>query len=164
MTAGLSEESLLCTRCGLCCMGALHHQAALDADEVKRAASLGLPVREGSARPVFALPCPKLERATCTIYDQRPRVCPRYACRLLEQVREGRDLSSAMAVVAEAQRLGAEMREVLGGDVTYPGARTRLEAGSCSPPELLTIIAFNTYIDRHFRNSDEGPILNMELC
>jgi Fe-S-cluster containining protein len=162
MTEVPSAESRLCTSCGLCCTGALHDEATLNWDEIEPAAAIGLPVRQGTTQPSFALPCPKLEGATCTIYGVRPRVCARYACRLLEQVREGRTLQSALPVVAEARRLAAELAEALPPGTLFPAARAALEAGTGPAPVQLRSFAFNHFLDRHFRNRAEGNILQSE--
>ena len=42
----LSKGSQLCTQCGLCCTGALHHFAVLEPDELEFARELGLTLRE----------------------------------------------------------------------------------------------------------------------
>ncbi len=75
----------LCTSCGLCCAGALHDTAALDEDEQDAARALGLPL----AGDDFALPCPRLAGTRCTVLAERPRVCGRYRCGLLQEVEAG---------------------------------------------------------------------------
>lgn len=163
MTEPMSDESALCTACGLCCTGALHDWAHLDENEVDAAAALGLPVGPPSAPPRFSLPCPKLSGATCTIYGARPRVCAAYACRLLEQVREGRPLDDALRVVAEAHRLAGELRAALGPGVSYSDNRAHIFEPSRDPATQLSSFAFTHYLDRHFRNRKEGPVLTSEL-
>ena len=82
----LSIGSKLCTKCGLCCTGALHDRAVLEPEEVEFASDLGLYVR-AEGRPTFALPCKYLQGCACTIYSKRPKVCARYQCQLLDDVR-----------------------------------------------------------------------------
>ncbi|NJC06121.1 Fe-S-cluster containining protein [Sphingomonas kaistensis] len=158
----MNVESQLCTSCGLCCTGALHDGAKLEPDEVEPAIAVGLPVLEGTAPTLFALPCPKLEGATCTIYGSRPRVCAAYACRLLEEVRGGRHLDSALPLVAEARRLAGELQAALAPGATFPDSRTERRAGSGSAEVLMRSFALDHYLDRHFRNRSEGPILSSE--
>ena len=164
MTGAMSAETALCTSCGLCCTGALHDLAALDQDELAPAAALGLPVRAASLPHGFALPCPRLDGTSCTIYASRPRVCAAYACQLLEDVRGGRDLASALPVVAEARRLASELHAVLPPGANLPAARAMLTAGTSPAATRLLTFALDTYLDRHFRNGREGPILKSESC
>lgn len=162
MNEELSDESALCTACGLCCSGALHDNAILEDGEVQTAEALGLPVDQTSAEQRFSLPCPKLEGSFCTIYGSRPRVCGAYACRLLEQVRGGRSLDSALPLVAEARRLGCELEAVLPPGMSLPAIRAGLSEGSLPAPLQLRAFALTHYLDRHFRNRNEGPILKLE--
>nr|WP_314445207.1 YkgJ family cysteine cluster protein [uncultured Sphingomonas sp.] len=162
MNEAPSAESALCTSCGLCCTGALHDQATLEPRELEEAATIGLPVRT-TPEPSFALPCPKLDGSICTIYGQRPRVCAAYACRLLEEVRGGRDLATTLPVVNEARRLADELRAHLSGE-TFPDARAGLVSGTIPAAARLRQFALSTYLDRHFRNRNEGTILKQETC
>lgn len=160
----MNVESQLCTSCGLCCTGALHDGAKLEADEIEPALAIGLPVQRDASPTVFALPCPKLEGATCTIYGSRPRVCAVYACRLLEEVRGGRSLDSALPLVAEARRLAGELQAALDPGVSFPASRTQRRVGSGSAEVLMRSFALDHYLDRHFRNRSEGPILSSETA
>jgi hypothetical protein len=137
-------------------------QAVLDPDEIEHAAALGLHVRPQASPPGFALPCPKLDGAHCTIYGQRPRACGRYICRLLQEVRDGRDLATALPVVAEAQRLAADLKATLGPGVTLPEGRAALKGRTAFTPELLKTLALSRYLDKHFRGAHEGPTLDLE--
>lgn len=163
MTEAMSDESALCTACGLCCTGALHDYAQLQEDEVGPAEAIGLPVDRASTKPRFLMPCPKLDGSFCTIYGARPRVCSGYACRLLEEVRGGRPLHSALPVVAEARRLGEELRAALPPGLSLPAIRRSLFAPDRPAPIQLRAIAFTHYLDRHFRNGKEGTMLKSEL-
>lgn len=162
MIAGMSDESALCTACGLCCTGALHDDAYLEEDEVEAALAIGLPVISSATSPRFSLPCPKLSGATCTIYGARPRVCAAYACRLLEGVREGRSLGSALEVVAEAHRLAGRLSATLAPGETFPEVRAHSFDQGRSAAMQLNSLAFTHFLDRHFRNRKEGPVLASE--
>lgn len=162
----------LCTRCGLCCTGALHDGAVLDPDEVEAAAAIGLPVEE-TERARFMLPCPKLDGTYCTIYGSRPRVCGRYRCQLLQDLQAGEtSFATAAEKVATARSLADRASAVMPAGMTYPEARAlaaRPPANeSIDPSEQfeamrlrLAATALNLYIDRHFRNSRDGHIFEL---
>lgn len=162
MTGVMSDESLLCTACGLCCTGALHDAASLGEDEVEPAIAIGLPVLSSATSPRFSLPCPKLSAATCTIYEKRPRVCAAYVCRLLEDVREGRPLADALDIVGEARRLADILRRTMPAGETFSQSRLHSFDGQSSAAGQLASLALSHYLDRHFRNREEGPILSSE--
>lgn len=159
----LSPGSHLCTSCGLCCEGALHSNALLDEDEISDARALGLPVREDSERPLFSLPCPKLENSCCGIYGSRPQVCARYKSQLLQDLEHGRvDLDEALARVQTARHLLEQLREVMPDGMTMHETRV-LAVQSAEPPAgaeglqrlilKLRTTALQVYIDKFFRNS-----------
>ena len=165
------RSTALCTQCGLCCTGALHDHAVLDPDEVERARALGLTLRT-EGRPGFALPCPKLSGTCCSIYGERPRVCARFECALLERVNAGSiDPEVAASLVAEARRLAGSVVEHLPPGMTIPAARDQNErqgvGGPAAGPPLemrlrLAITALSLFLDRHFRKTSEGPLLWLE--
>jgi uncharacterized protein len=167
-----SLGSSLCTRCGLCCTGALHDRALLDSDEIAHAEGLGLPVRVAD-RPVFALPCPKLAGTLCSIYADRPRVCSRYKCQLLLDVEAGAvTLDAALATVAEARVLADLALEAMPEPMGFPEARVlvdRTPNESASDETLsrlsrlkLALTIFSLYLDRNFRKEKEGTLLLLE--
>ena len=161
----MSEEpnpgSRLCTACGLCCEGAIHEAAVLDDDELADAARHGLPLKPGD-RLRFALPCPKLEGAVCTIYGDRPRVCGRYRCGLLQRFEAGEVSAEAgLAHVAEAKRLAADFSAV--ARTVLPHSRDiAMGSEQAGTSVTLTAIALQLYLDRHFRNERDGRILRSD--
>ncbi len=172
ITGAESLGSSLCTQCGLCCTGALHDRALLDADEVADAERLGLPVRV-SDRPVFALPCPKLAGALCSIYADRPRVCSRYKCQLLLNLEAGViTLDAAMATVGEAHSLADRALEAMPDAMSLPEARALLDRKQQEPESgdaskglsrmKLALTIFTLYLDRNFRKDKEGTLLLLE--
>lgn len=170
-TAGTAPDnslgSALCTQCGLCCTGALHNAAVLDADEITAAWALGLPVLDRE-KPGFALPCPRLDGTVCTIYGSRPRVCSRYKCQLLQDLESGAvALDDALDRVGIAKALRREAERAMPQGMTLPQAReiTRISlaghadganAGNGDMELVLRTAAFNLYLDKHFRNSRDG--------
>ncbi len=164
--------SALCTECGLCCTGALHDYAVLDPDEVDYARSIGMTLRT-EGRPGFALPCPKLSGSCCSIYADRPKVCRRFRCGLLERLDNGLiDGAAAAAIVVEAKQYFAAVEAQMPDGMTIPVAR----ALSKSPPApgldadgrksemrlRLAVTALSLILDRHFRSSSEGKLLKLE--
>ena len=161
----------LCTRCGMCCTGAIHNAAVLDQDEVAAAAAVGLPVLDRPGRPGFALPCPKLCGTACTIFGQRPRVCSRYQCQLLLDYRAGKiGFDDAAAKVTYARKLQAAVHRQLPKGMAMPQARTLVAgdgAGSAmdrrSMLELrLGVTALELYLDKNFRSARDGRALEMK--
>lgn len=162
--ASQSPSSTLCTSCGLCCSGALHQAAVLDEDEVARARAIGLPVLN-RAKLSFAMPCPKLKGTCCTIYGNRPRVCSRYRCDLLQRLEDGRMLlEDAVRITQAAKPLVARLQELTPAGMTLPEVRAAAARPPSDtndmPPELrIAATAVAVYIDKHFRNAREGKLL-----
>ena len=167
-----SLGSALCTACGLCCTGALHNFAVLEPDEVGFASSIGLKLRT-EGRPGFALPCPKLSGSCCSIYVDRPRVCSRFECALLNAMEAGStSFEQASATVADARKLFDRAYSVLPEGMTLPMARAKfaapptagVDSGDRSSEMVLrlAITALSLFLDRHFRKSSEGTMLSLE--
>lgn len=162
-----SRGSDLCTQCGLCCNGALHNFAKLEPEEVEYASGLGLTLR-ASGRPGFALPCPMLEGTLCSIYGDRPKVCSRYKCKLLQELEAGAvTLDAAIGKVGTAKELVRRTASLLPEDMTMPGARALLPAAESDlradeMPLRLAITSLSLYLDRHFKHSREPKTLSLE--
>src|SRR5688572_3259518 len=75
--------SALCQACGMCCDGSLFGRARLDADEVPAAKKNRLRIVANGAS--FEQPCSALVDGACKIYDERPRACRGFVCRLRER-------------------------------------------------------------------------------
>lgn len=168
-----SLGSALCTECGLCCAGALHKAAVLDADEIADARALGLPVLERE-KPGFALPCPRLAGTFCTIYESRPRVCSRYKCQLLQNLEAGAiELDEALDKVSTAKSLRRQVEAVMPEGMTLPQARelgrASMVAGAddaTAPGDkrlVLQTAALELYLDKHFRNERDGRAFDLTL-
>lgn len=100
------DASSLCQDCGLCCNGALFSYAQVSSDEKERVEKLGFKIYERSRNKfVFDSPCPKLENSKCTIYQDRPKKCVGYFCRLAKNVVKGAEgLTQAQEIVSSAKR------------------------------------------------------------
>ncbi|MBA3666260.1 MAG: YkgJ family cysteine cluster protein [Sphingomonas sp.] len=139
------DATLLCTSCGICCAGDLHGAAVLDSDEVPVAERLGLTVRsDGELR--FELPCPRLSGSQCTVYPDRPRVCSRYKCVLLQNLEAGNiALEGALHHVAVAKQLVARAR------ADAPGESEQSERDLALMNRKLQWAAVRHYFDKFFR-------------
>lgn len=85
------EGEALCKECGLCCKGIFHPYAILYTEQdISIAKNANIPIRfdKDDNRHVFALPCPVFD-GKCSIYPDRPSVCPKHKCGLLEGVIHG---------------------------------------------------------------------------
>ena len=160
-------------QCGLCCTGALHDAAVLDPDEVSPALAIGLPVLDRE-KPGFKLPCPKLEGTMCSIYGNRPRVCGRYRCNLLQEFEAGSiSLSDALERVKTAKALSAQVQASMPDGISLPQARAMRTArpeDSKQDNELsyggrmelkLRTTALDLYLDKYFRNSRDTHMLEL---
>jgi hypothetical protein len=138
----------------------MHHAVLLVDGEADTARALGLDVDDG-IKPVFALPCPKLEGTLCGVYDRRLSSCGYYRCQLLRNLDEGKvELDDALAKVRVARVALAGVQEMLPPGMSLRRARTIAtggEAADDATPELrLRITALTYYLDRHFMNDDDG--------
>ncbi|GMU22720.1 MAG: hypothetical protein AMXMBFR13_28050 [Phycisphaerae bacterium] len=80
-----AEAQMDCTTCGACCR--VNH-VPVEPDEIERLASLAkLPVldfrrqyldTDDDGDPALPAPCPFLDGARCTVYEDRPVVCREY--------------------------------------------------------------------------------------
>lgn len=165
----VAQASSLCTQCGLCCMGAIHVRAVLDEDEVQAASAIGLPTYRHGDRAVFALPCPKLVGTACSIFGQRPRVCSRYQCQLLQDFRAGEvPFEAATKKVTIASDLLRSVRNFMPRGMSLHDACALMDAKvkpstAMSEGALaqlrLRVIALEVYLDRNFRASRDGQML-----
>lgn len=122
--------SKLCMECALCCDGSLFVKAHLFKDEMMSSRSLGLKVHTHGDGVAFYQPCPLLKQNGCTRYGdpERPKVCGKFRCKLLESYLTGVvDLESALQTVHSTRSLLADLQKSspFGRDqhVTYNGIR-----------------------------------------
>ncbi len=108
--------SRLCRACGMCCSGAFLAYAELEDDEVERLRR-HLPILPATAERAthFALPCGAHDAQTgCTLYEERPATCAKYACKLLRGLRVGSvDVETALRRVDAIRTLYARLDAVL---------------------------------------------------
>lgn len=109
----MSDLHALCRACGMCCDGTLFGRAQLDADEIDVARRLRLRVvQSASSSASFEQRCSALAGDGCTIYDERPRSCRRFVCRLHDRARAGNgSLDEHLGRVRRARELLAHLEE-----------------------------------------------------
>lgn len=158
---GAGSATTLCTSCGLCCMGVLHHAVLLIDGVIDDALAAGLEAGTIEGRPVFALPCPRLEGTRCGIYDRRPGSCGYYRCQLLRDLDDGKtDLATALHRVRAARAQFDEAKRAMPPGLSLRQAQAiamgREDHPDATPDLRLRMTALNYYLDRHFRNEDDG--------
>jgi Fe-S-cluster containining protein len=120
-----AELARLCGSCGLCCDGSLFGRVDLEPDEVepaKRGRLRVLRSEKGFEQPCAALSPSEhgLAERHCSVYEDRPRSCRRFTCRLYERHRrDGGSVEERLAVVRRVRLLVA-----------------RLEASGLTPADL----------------------------
>jgi hypothetical protein len=94
----------LCKSCGLCCDGSLFGRVPLEPDEIDAARTNRLPI-VGDAQ-AFEQPCTAYVQNACICYDERPRACHRFICRLYARhEREGGPLAPRLEAVRRTREL-----------------------------------------------------------
>ena len=108
------DGSLLCQSCGLCCSGTLYNGVALDEEDARRLAPKRLPLLQLGEHTVMELGCTCLQGTRCGIYEDRPRLCAEYRCKLLRNVEKGKvGLDDARGRVERVRNKVAELRTML---------------------------------------------------
>ena len=111
-----ADLAILCQSCGLCCDGSLFGKVPLDREEVGLARRHRLRVVDNGTR--FEQPCIALsprdgssgQERVCSIYDERPRSCRSFVCRLYDRHRrEGGPLGPRLIAARRVRELVAEL-------------------------------------------------------
>lgn len=153
---GLSD---LCVACGLCCDGSLFRFLPVEASEVEHYRALSLPVVTQSGRLAMRLPCSRLEKRCCTIYEQRPSGCRTFVCHLGRRLELGEvGFEEALRIVHEAQRRIAVLRSAWPLEEPVVQKATQMAARGRSPsePALKAVEAVHHWLDEWIHWPD-GP-------
>jgi Fe-S-cluster containining protein len=111
------DLALLCQSCGMCCDGSLFGRVDLEPEEVETARRHRLrvlPEARAFEQPCAALASsgPGLATRRCSMYDERPASCRRFACRLYDRHRqEGGPIEERLRVVRRVRDLAASLEE-----------------------------------------------------
>lgn len=105
----------LCLPCGICCTGVIFRDVALESAEATALSAAGLPVLRRYRRVRLPQPCPALGPDNrCRIYPQRPNLCRRFECRLVQAVRAGRlQPADALRCIEQTRQLAHRVRRLL---------------------------------------------------
>ncbi len=108
-----SEE--LCLSCGFCCDGTLHNFTFLLHNELEFAELAGLRTRlRRDGIPIFYQPCSAYQAQACAIYEDRPRACQNYKCKLLLSLEAGEtDLPTSLSYTHQVRQLIAALRALM---------------------------------------------------
>jgi len=157
-------ESILCTKCGLCCDGSLFSDVELSgAREAGRLELAGLEIEDDS---LLLQPCVALDVKHCSMYSHRPKCCRTFECRLLKRVRAGViDVPTAESEIAAALSMVKRIRTLLArlpaGDNRLPlkerclDAISRAAVNSAIARQLeIALAAFEEMVHETFLSSD----------
>ena len=94
---------MLCTKCRLCCTGAVFADVELSGRvEATAMECLGLEVEEEEGRFLLIQRCRAIGTKGCQVYDFRPVCCREFECKLLRDVESGAiELERALCIVHE---------------------------------------------------------------
>jgi hypothetical protein len=159
-----SFESILCTKCGLCCDGSLFSDVELSgAREAGRLELAGLEIEDDA---LLLQPCVALDGKRCSMYSHRPKCCRTFECRLLKRVRAGAvDVPSAESTISSALSMVKRIRTLLArlpaGDNRLPLKERCLDAISLAPENSaaarqleVALTAFEEMAHKTFLSSD----------
>ena len=103
----------LCTRCALCCNGALFDFGPLDPEEVPQARADGLTVLEAEDQFGFGFPCPALAGTIGSVHPTRPGTCRAFRCRVLRDAEAGEiGEEAALSIIADTRAVSAGVMPV----------------------------------------------------
>jgi uncharacterized protein len=144
MDSAPADLAALCQACGLCCDGSLFGFVPLAPDEVAPARKNRLPVLENGRG--FEQPCPSLAtdddgRLGCSIYEERPAACRRFACRLYERYRqEGGPVDERAASVRRVRALIASLQASGLPPPRFDGERSASSPAAEAYTELMRLL------------------------
>ena len=100
----------------MCCNGVLFGDVELQrGDDAKNLAALGMDLqKKKSGKICFTQPCSCFDGKLCSIYENRPKRCRSFECRLLERTQtEKVTVSSALKAIAEARRCADDVQKLV---------------------------------------------------
>lgn len=106
----------LCRRCGLCCDGSLFGRVPLGPEEsIAQLQAAGFQIQpDETNRQTFAQPCPQYQNCQCRMYDQRPRKCREFECKVLSRFVNGEiDMEEALRRVETLRAQRGQLVELI---------------------------------------------------
>lgn len=114
---GSTLPEQLCKACGICCNGSVLSGGRLEPAELAFAERHRLRVVQTQKGPAFAHPCPLLVNNQCSAYDERPKSCIAFRCKLLRSLESGSlSWDAARERIAELQQRAATIEAMLEPD------------------------------------------------
>lgn len=83
----MSDASKICIECQLCCNGSMIGFIQLEKSEIERVKTI-MEIEEENGLGVIIEPCKKLGCDGCTVYEDRPKQCRAFECKLLKSVED----------------------------------------------------------------------------
>ena len=109
-----ATSASVCLGCGMCCDGTLltHLAVSDESDLGMPLRALGVELISAADPPVFELPCPAVDRGTCSIHElHRPHACAQFECALSQSVLDGRtDPGMAREVIRSTLEVRSDVR------------------------------------------------------
>ena len=100
----------ICLPCGLCCDGTLIGFVQLDRDEMPALKKI-MDIEDEDGNGFFLHPCKKY-CAGCTIYEDRPKQCDKFKCKLLNAVNQNElEFDKAENVIKEVKQRKASIEK-----------------------------------------------------
>lgn len=94
------DSENICLACGICCDGTLIGFVEVEAAEFSSLKGV-LEIEESDEIGFFLHPCEKFCEK-CTIYDQRPKQCGMFECKVLKSYEQGKlDFKSASEIIED---------------------------------------------------------------
>lgn len=95
----MSDSSNICIACGLCCDGSIIGYVQIGNDELEVTREI-MDIEEANGEGFFFHPCEKLSCDGCTVYNQRPKKCISFKCKILNSIEDKEiSLDSALEIV-----------------------------------------------------------------
>jgi hypothetical protein len=153
----MEAATKLCTSCGLCCDGGIFSHVGVKEEERSRVRLAVLP-GEGT----LTFPCKHLVERACAVYEDRPRGCKRFRCKLLTSVEEGKvSLEAALGAVHRITGVHDELLAALpkGGGSTWErvASATSAPRDASSGSWLLLAGVFRSLLVRDFHDPFDAP-------
>ncbi|MBW1848456.1 MAG: YkgJ family cysteine cluster protein [Deltaproteobacteria bacterium] len=114
--ANSENSKKLCSLCGFCCTGIIVDIVAIFDDEPKDMFLHLINEKEvdGSSQLFFSLPCPYHSGHHCKIYEDAPKTCKKYQCKLLKNFESGKiDFNHALSKINLVKDLASQIDSFL---------------------------------------------------
>ena len=111
----LDNGNKLCMQCGMCCTGRVFDRVEVtDPSNITYLENAGFKLeKDDKGNPHFSLPCVAHRSNCCAVYENRPSVCAKFRCNLLERYLAGEiGFDLAIKIVEECKQLASELEKI----------------------------------------------------